>query len=247
MQATVKRQSTSYYWHYNKHIFNNISAEYFNPGYWQAQDAVIGNETGRGTTWFVHHNGYDLVLRHYLRGGLIRKLSRDHYIFTGWQSSRSIAEYDILCKLHTLDLPVPRPAAAQTVRGGLFYQAVILIERIPDAQDLVQALQTRKSADFYQMLGRTIARFHTHGVFHADLNIQNILHDQRGKFWLIDFDRARLVAPQVKWQKDNMNRLLRSFHKEQQRHGIKWQDSDWTVLLDAYSIAMKQATTKELS
>jgi len=239
MPATVTRQSANCYWHYNNDFFDTISTDNFDPRYWQAKNAVIGQEKGRGTTWFVHHKGYDLVLRHYLRGGVASKLSRDTYLYKNRQSSRSIAEFEILNKLHALGLPVPRPVAAQTVRYGLCYRADILIERIPLANDLLRILQTAQDNTFYQQLGQTIAQFHSNGVFHADLNIQNILQDQGGKFWLIDFDRAKLRQPQQNWQARNLSRLLRSFEKEQQRHGINWQHNDWTILTDAYSLAMK--------
>ena len=79
-----------------------------------------------------------------------------------------------------------------------------------------------------------IATFHRQGVFHADLNIQNILQDKTGKFWLIDFDRARILPPQKKWQQATLKRLKRSFEKERVRFDIKWSESDWAALMHGY-------------
>ena len=165
---------------------------------------------------------------------MIGKISHDHYIFNTWKNCRAISEFNILSKLHTQGFRVPKPAAAQIIRHGLSYQADLFTHRIPKAQDLVQVLKCSQNQHFYQNLGKTIAEFHCHGVYHADLNIQNILQDDQGQFWLIDFDRAKLLSPHSKWQFSNLKRLKRSFEKEKKRFGIQWQESDWSIFLSAY-------------
>lgn len=234
MTQILTKQDQPYYWQFDQDCFDDISEQYFTADYWQANNAVIGQESGRGTTWFVQHGDAQLVLRHYLRGGMMRHLSRDHYRFSGFQQTRSIAEFTILHTLLKKQLPVPKPAAAQVIKRGLFYRADLLTHKIPHAHDLIHVLKQAQSIEFYQQLGKMIAAFHRQGVFHADLNIQNILQDKKGKFWLIDFDRARLLAPQQKWQEATLNRLKRSFEKERNRFDIKWTDTDWRALLQGY-------------
>jgi len=234
MNQIENKQDGKYYWRYDAEFFNNISADYFSPEYWQQKQAIIGQETGRGTTFFVQHDEVQLVLRHYLRGGMMRHLSRDQYWFQGLEATRSFAEFTLLADLSKRGFAVPKPAAAQIVRQGLRYRADLLTHKIPKAQDLVQALQAAQSADFYLQLAEFIAGFHKQGVFHADLNIQNILQDSEGKFWLIDFDRAQLRTPDSTWQQANLKRLKRSFEKESIRHQIQWTEADWSVFYDAY-------------
>ena len=234
MSQMTDKHSEHYFWRYDADCFADMSAKYFSAEYWQAQNAVTGKESGRGTTLFVCHQAHQLVLRHYLRGGLIRHLSHDHYLFQGMEKTRAFAEFSILAKLRAQGFAVPQPAAAQVVRHGIVYRADLLTHKIPDAQDLVQIIQTAQSADFYRQLGAFIAGFHQHGVFHADLNIQNILLDKQGKFWLIDFDRAKLRSPKTNWQQANLKRLRRSFEKEVLRNNIKWSETDWSVLVTAY-------------
>lgn len=234
MTKIITKQTPPFYWQFDQDCFNDISSNEFTADFWQQQNAIIGKESGRGTTWFIRHNHHELVLRHYLRGGLMRHLSKDNYFFNGLDKTRAFAEFTVLHQLRKLNLPVPKPAAAQIIKKGLFYRADILSHKIPQAQDLVQILQEAKSSEFYQELGRMISEFHQHGLNHADLNIQNILQDQAGKFWLIDFDRAQFMTPESNWQKANLDRLKRSFEKEKVRHQIKWSQENWLDLLKGY-------------
>jgi len=231
------KQHENKYFLFNTDFFSDASSDLFCGTYWKEKEAITGQETGRGTTWFLRHENHDLVLRHYLRGGLVSKISQDNYLFKNLQSCRSISEFNILYQLNALNLPVPVPAAAQVIRRGITYKADLLTQRIPNAKDLVQVLKTTQDERFYQALGQTIALFHQHGVYHADLNIQNILQDSNNKFWLIDFDRARRLKPKNVWQLSNLKRLKRSFEKEKIRYDIKWKESDWDVLINAYQKA----------
>lgn len=239
MTNIVEHSKGNYFWQFDNGVFSDMSSDYFSHGYWYDLDAVTGTETGRGTTLFLSFKGHDLVLRHYLRGGLVSRISKDRYWFKDWGKTRSVAEFSILNTLRNKNLPVPKPIAAQVKRYKKRYQADIIIERIPNASDLLSILRKgAQSPQFYTHLAKTIADFHKQGVYHADLNIQNILQDKQEKFWLIDFDRAKILTPQTKWQQKNLKRLKRSFLKEQGRHGINWNTNDWEIFEAAYLIAM---------
>ena len=235
MREPLSKNEGNCFWRYDPSCFEHISFSTFESNYWKDKNAIIGQESGRGTTWFLKHNEHELVLRHYLRGGMMRHISHDRYIFNGLKKTRSIAEFDILNLLLQKNLPVPKPAAAQVIKHGLFYEADLLTHKIPNAQDLIQVLRQTQTVEFYYELGKIIADFHQQGVYHADLNIQNILQDKLGKFWLIDFDRAQILPPQVKWHEATLSRLKRSFEKERGRFDIKWSEKDWTALMKGYS------------
>lgn len=240
MSQIVELQQGQYYWLYDKTFLESISPQLFQHEYWFQQEAVTGVEKGRGTTLFIAHGEHQFVLRHYLRGGLVSKINKDKYFFRNWKRCRSITEFYFLNDLVELGLPVPRPVAAQVLKKGTRYRADILVERIDGAIDLLGMLRdVSQSEGFYQTLAKVIARFHLLGIYHADLNIQNILIDDHGKFWLIDFDRAKRLTPHTEWQQRTISRLKRSFEKEQGRHGIHWNAHDWIVFEDAYEAAME--------
>jgi 3-deoxy-D-manno-octulosonic acid kinase len=83
-------------------------------------------------------------------------------------------------------------------------------------------------------VGRTIARFHRHGVFHADLNAHNILLDGSRRVWLIDFDRGGLREPGL-WCDANLARLRRSILKVcDALPAGRFNETLWTALLAGY-------------
>ncbi len=212
-----------------------FQAEQFEPDWWHTQHAVIGQSTGRGTTWFVRLGEKELVLRHYYRGGLVGKLLGDRYLFNGIRNSRAVVECELLTNMQRQGLPVPTPWAVRIQRSGIFYRMDILLERIPHALDLVHHLQQQPlSMTQWQMVGQTIRRFHQAGIDHADLNAHNILMDQAQQAWLIDFDKGRQRSA-GKWQQHNLDRLLRSLRKEATLHTLfHWQPADWQALLTGY-------------
>jgi len=167
---------------------------------------------GRGAAWFVSGGFGEAVLRHYRRGGLVARLSRDTYVWRGEQAVRSLAEFRLLASMHAEGLPVPAPLAAAYWRRGIGYRAALLVERIPAVRALAEWLGESADAAPWETVGAMLARFHAAGVHHADLNAHNILVDACGGTWLIDFDRGRRRTP-GRWRQANLRRLARSLAK----------------------------------
>ncbi|PKG57659.1 3-deoxy-D-manno-octulosonic acid kinase [Shewanella sp. Choline-02u-19] len=221
-----------------------IEVTWFDVDFWRGHSAVTGSSKGRYTTWFVDASKLDptqqqWVLRHYYRGGLIEKVSRDQYFFTSLKNTRAVAELTLLENLYQQGFPVPKPIAANVERNGLWYRADLIIERVDGAEDLVARLsKTAMTAEQWQSLGQCIARFHHHGVYHADLNAKNILITAE-KFYLIDFDRGEIRTPKANWQRANLDRLLRSFRKELAKlPQLAFTEADWQHLHRAYHSAL---------
>ncbi|WP_445767100.1 lipid IV(A) 3-deoxy-D-manno-octulosonic acid transferase [Rheinheimera sp.] len=222
---------------YDSEVFANSAELSFSAEYWQQHQAVIGQSRGRNIAWFIRHNNLALVLRHYYRGGLIGKLITDKFSYQPVLASRAMQEFNLLRYMRRCGLPVPRPLAAQYARSGLSYRADIMLELIAGSRDLATLLAagTSLTALQWQQLGAVIARFHQHGVYHSDLNCHNILLDNNGGFWLIDFDKCGLRQA-GDWQQANLARLLRSLQKEQGLHaGFAWQITQWPALLQGYN------------
>lgn len=202
---------------------------------------------GRGGVLLVDTPVGACVLRHYHRGGLIARLSRDAYLWSGNERSRAFREFRLLARLIDAGLPVPAPVAARIDRKGLHYRADLLMRRIEHAQTLAQEIAANAiDDDLAQSIGTTLARFHQHGVWHADLNAHNILIGAEGKVWLIDFDRGRLRPPRLAWQRANLGRLRRSLDKLGARRISEFDRRLWHPLLAAYLTQMSrpEATPK---
>jgi 3-deoxy-D-manno-octulosonic acid kinase len=213
-----------------------INQDWFSPDYWRSQKAIIAEKKGRSTTWFVKYSTGTAVLRHYWRGGLVGKILSDQYLFTGLKKTRTYQEFTLLLELQKRGLSVPTPIGAQIKKAGLVYRGDLLTQEITGAQSLLEVLQHRPlAAAEISKVGETIAAFHQQGVYHADLNINNILFDQEQRVFIIDFDRGRLVRPYHQCLKQNINRLKRSFLKEASRNStFYWQDRHWSKLIESY-------------
>jgi len=207
---------------------------WFDPRYWEQQQAILGTARGRGSTWMIRSNGDELVLRHYRRGGLLAPLLGDRYLWCGLGRTRAWREWRLLADMQREGLPVPSPVAARVVRHGLIYTADLITRRLPGADSLAQHLSREAlSAQRWRSIGVCLRRFHINGVCHADLNAHNILLDADGVY-LIDFDKGRRRRP-GRWQRANLARLQRSLAKLGNQHsGFAFSAADWQALLQGY-------------
>lgn len=214
---------------------SNFSADFFEPEYWRRHGAIEGTARGRGTTWFIRAGDAGFVLRHYRRGGLVAKISKDAYFWRGESETRSFAEWYLTYHLHRAGLPVPTPIAARYKRDGMFYRADIITQRIENSESLAARL-AKGPLPLMQWIaiGRCIRRFHDAGVHHADLNAHNILFDDEGGAWMIDFDRSRLRIPATPWRERNLARLKRSLLKLRGARGVDEIEEDFGRLRDGY-------------
>jgi 3-deoxy-D-manno-octulosonic-acid transferase len=179
--------------------------------------------------------GLDVVLRHYRRGGLMARLSPDRYWRSRPQDSRALAEYALLRHMQAWALPVPVPVAARQLRHGWWYTADIVVAMIPGTQNVAQRLsQAPLSGDEWQALGRAIRQMHDRQVFHSDLNCHNLLLDEKGQAWIVDFDKCG-IRGEHHWKQQNLDRLLRSLRKEKRkRASFFWEEASWELLISGY-------------
>ena len=225
---------------YDSSLLDNPDPSILNPDWLHAHAELSVIGTGRGQAWFVKINDHEWVLRKYLRGGLVAKFNRECYL--GWfaQNSRSWKEWQLLYDLREKGLPVPRPVAAVVCwkfgRLSGVYQASILVEKIQNSRTLADCISTEAlTQEAWQAVGACICQFHDAQVYHADLNANNILVDNAGKVYLIDFDRGK-IRENDGWKKQNMDRLLRSLNKLKNNRQVSYfNDSDWAELVAGYS------------
>lgn len=189
----------------------SVEPDWFDPTWWQERGAVRAELGGRGQALLIDTPTGDLVLRQFRRGGLVAGLLDDRYVWCGRDRSRSFREFRLLKSLHERGLPVPRPVAASVERLGLYYRAGLLTRLIPNARELA-VLAADLSINQWQQLGDTLNDFFAAGLRHPDLNARNLLMDCDGRWFLLDLDRARLVAGRTDGRAMR-RRLARSLEK----------------------------------
>jgi 3-deoxy-D-manno-octulosonic acid kinase len=128
----------------------------------------------------------------------------------------------------------PRPVAARITRHGLAYRADIITAYLANARALAQYLsESPLPARQWATIGRVLQDFHRRGVDHPDLTVQNILLDNDGLVYLVDFDKARIRQPGP-WQAAGIARLQRSLRKFALETGTSVADESWDALLAGY-------------
>lgn len=214
---------------------------WFDPHALTASGGGSAGGTGRGGTLLFDADGHRLILRHYRRGGMVRHLVSDRYLRTGVRNSRPWRELAILARLHAGGMPVPRPYAARIAPAGIlspWYRGDLVTGYLAGTRTLAESIRVASPEETtWFAIGETIARFHAAGVDHADLNAHNVLLDESGTVYLIDFDRARLRSrPGRRWAEGNLARLRRSLDKltSQEEAGFTFSEADWAALERGY-------------
>jgi tRNA A-37 threonylcarbamoyl transferase component Bud32 len=167
------------------------------------------------------------ILRPSCRGGAVAAIMGDAYL---WQN-RPLNELLVHAYLYDAGVSVPEPLGAAWTRKGPLVRGAIATRFVNGShlQDfLAQSLYSTE--EMLQKAGRAIREMHRVGVFHADLQIRNILVSEHGVY-LIDFDKAVIVKEMAVLQRArNLLRLRRSFQKN--RVPLHYFD----VLLTGYGI-----------
>jgi 3-deoxy-D-manno-octulosonic acid kinase len=172
--------------------------------------------TGRGAAYRVVLPGdVRAVLRLYRRGGLLARIVRETYLGL---RPRPLRELALTEEVRRRGVSAAEVLAAR-VEGGVAYRGALLTAEVPEATTLGEALTAAPGAAARAALaaaaGRAVGRLHAAGVFHADLNVSNILVRPGPEVVLVDFDRARLadgpLSPRAR--RRNLARLTRSLAK----------------------------------
>lgn len=171
---------------------------------------------GRGQTILFAKDNLNLILRSYKRGGLFGKLVKDKFFKFESHPHRAFDEFRLLLKLKALNLPVPTPIIARQATNLISVKQQIVIERLVGFNDLSYVLSNRNlSEEEYIQIGKCIKKFFEAGVLHTDLNIRNILINDKLEVYVIDFDKCFLLEKLSDNKKQSMlDRLKRSFNKE---------------------------------
>jgi 3-deoxy-D-manno-octulosonic acid kinase len=211
------------------------SAGWFDAGQWRRAGAVALETSGRGEVLIVAHGDETWVLRHYRRGGLVARFIDDHYLWLGAQRARAFREWRLLHELRAAGLPVPDPVAAHVYRTGFIYTADIITAYLPETRKLSWFIQQgRVPPDSWRRVGAMIGAIHDHGVDHPDLTAHNVLLDETGKPFLVDFDNAQRKPPGA-WRRLGIERFNRSLRKVALETGTEFDTSAWAKIEAGYA------------
>ena len=208
---------------------------WFDAGEWHRAGAVALETSGRGEVLIVAHGAETWVLRHYRRGGLVARFIDDHYLWTGGERVRAFREWRLLRELRADGLPVPNPVAAHVARSGVIYTADIITSYLPNTRKLSWFIaRAQVPSDSWRRVGAMIGAVHDHGVDHPDLTAHNVLLDDAGKPFLVDFDNAQRRPP-GEWRRLGLERFNRSLRKVALETGTEFDPAAWAEIEAGYA------------
>ncbi len=200
------------------------------------------NYSGRGRLRAVSlPDGETALIRAYRHGGLLRALTGRW--FCSWPP-RPFRELAVTEELRRRGLRTVEVYAACVGRPvGPFYRGWLITRELRGAEDFWSALQSGAveqvgRAAALRAVAASLRAMHREGVYHADLNLRNILlriEEGRPASYIIDYDRARLFfgalpAPSAR---RNLARLRRSAQKLDPE-GRYFPEAAWRELVAFY-------------
>ena len=171
----------------------------------------VARQSGRGSVYTFDLADGKGILRPYRRGGVLAKFREDRY----WRSNRPLKELIILEHAFRHALPVPQPLGVLWEKHGQSYTGAIATRFLPGVtlQDWAGAHTIEEETSTLLQCGRAIREMHNAGIYHADLQIRNIVVGD-GHVYIIDFDKSSRIDPFADLPRArNMLRLRRSIEK----------------------------------
>ena len=171
-----------------------------------------------------------VVVKYYLRGGLLRHLVQRRYLkLVG--KTRCQIEYEVFHKVRSLGVGAPEPIAYAS-KGNVFYKGWLVTRLIKRHQTLAELSCTDRARTRIAMdeLIHHVRILIDNHILHIDLHPGNVLVDANNRTFLVDFDKACSCA-------GSKNRLrhqyLTRWRRSVKKHGLP------EVLYDTMSAALQ--------
>ena len=189
--------------------------------------------------------GTRMVIKHCMRGGLIRLLNKDIF----WGGNRPFKEMVNNVKiLHNGIKTTEIIAATKHKIIGPLYKVYLFSKELSECIDLINYFdelrkkpptqQFNEKKCIFQSIARAMVKMHSAGIYHKDLHLKNVLiqkiDSDTPAIYIIDFDKAVIkgaLAP-----RDKVKNLLR-FNRSIEKYKLKWKtitSTDQATLLNEY-------------
>jgi 3-deoxy-D-manno-octulosonic acid kinase len=184
------------------------NAEAVSAALFEDMGCTVDAAAGRGQVSRFPLTEGEGVLRRYRRGGLVAHVSNDAFL-----GNRMLAEFRIHVALFQQGFPVPEPLGVVWERRGPLYRGAIATRSLEAITLLDHLNGGAANPQILAQCGQRIREMHELGVWHADLQVKNIMTDGDA-VWLLDFDQARMGKPLSGLARArNLLRLRRSLEK----------------------------------
>jgi 3-deoxy-D-manno-octulosonic acid kinase len=185
--------------------------------------------------------GENALIRAYRRGGMPRYLTAD--LFFTWPP-RPFRELCVTEAARRRGVPTLEVLGACVERaGGPFYRGWLATRQLAGSEDLWAVLNggafsNEEKKEVIASAALAVRKMHRKGIFHADLNLKNILarREEKGiQCYVIDLDKAKLYSHGLSSSQANQNlrRLLRSVSKLHPGRVFLTME-DWELFLGRY-------------
>ncbi len=216
---------------------------------------VCSESGGRGTIhYMLLEQGVRAVCKQYKRGGLFGRIIPD--LFLG--RPRPLAELFATDRAQGHGINVAESLVGVVRPAGMFHADYLVSREIPGATDTVRFLSSIDAHDHagvelkhevIRAAAGTVREMHDAGIYHADLNVRNLLVTLEGRtprVYIVDFDKARLKTKLSPVQcARNILRLNRSAAKAR-RDGLDLTRADTVRFLTAYCHGRKDDPVRRI-
>lgn len=155
----------------------------------------------------IYKNRYVIKIKNSIRESTNRKVYNGSYdgCFFYDTVNKFKNEYDTLEKLYNMQL-APKP---------LYYNNnYLIIEYLDDTKTIAEYIESNDDLNIFYELFNKINIIHTNDVFHGDLNLNNILIDNKRNIYFIDFESSFLESMPFK-EKEELE--FKIFEEKMQR------------------------------
>ena len=165
---------------------------------------------GRGRLSQVTTERGTVLIRRYIRGGMIGRVMKEVYTL----DVRPLRELGAHMQAWRKGVPTVLPIGA-TWEGSGPYHSIAFATLRANAVDLMEYLQTHPDFDPAVLAdcGRAIRAMHLADIYHRDLQVKNLIV-ATGAAFIIDFDGAKVKQVTPAMANRNLARLKRSFVKQ---------------------------------
>jgi 3-deoxy-D-manno-octulosonic acid kinase len=177
-------------------------------------DSVLG---GRSSVTVDSVPGIgSVVVKHYTRGGFLGNFVKKRYL--KWGKTRCELEYELLKKVKNLGISTPELVAC-SFKGSLFYKAWLVTKEIKNHKTLASLSCTDEtlSAAIMEKLVDQVVILIKNNILHVDLHPGNVLVDEDGRVFIVDFDKGGVY---LKGKNNLQDRYLARWQRSVIKHGL---------------------------